>query len=388
MRFTRKTLATLNLPDGKPYAIHWDEDLPGFGIRLNPTSKVWVVQYRAHGKTRRETIGPTNSISLEAARNSARDTLSRVRLGADPRAEKMATRSQNAVTFQVVANRYLKSAAERLKPRSLTEITRHLTKQWSNLSELPIKAIDRSVISIRIEELAEVSGPIAANRARASLSALYSFAISAGLCDINPVIGTVKPGHEITRDHVLAESDMIALWNACHPTDYGRILQLLLLTGQRREEVGGMLWSEVDLDKAIWVLPAQRTKNKRTHEVPLAPQCLAILRSAPRVLGRDNVFGNGERGFSGWSKAKLSLDARLSPQSSATWKLHDLRRTAATGMATLGVDPHIIEAVLNHISGTRAGVAGIYNRATYRNEKRAALSMWGTYVDGIVSACN
>jgi integrase len=188
---------------------------------------------------------------------------------------------------------------------------------------------------------------------------------------------------------VLSEKDIAAIWQVCQAADYGRIVQLLLLTGQRREEVGNMRWSEIDWEKAIWTLPPQRTKNKRTHEIPLAPQCLTILRNVPRIVGRDPVFGNGHSGFSGWSKAKVSLDTRLAACSrlSASWRLHDLRRTAATGMATLGVDPHIVEAVLNHVSGTRAGVAGIYNRATYRDEKRTALTKWAGCVDGIVSTC-
>jgi integrase len=258
--------------------------------------------------------------------------LARVRLGADPRADKIAKRVQHSLTFRAVADRYLKAAAERLKVRSYEEVCRHLSKDWRSLSDLPFKSIDRPLVAMKIAELAESNGPIAANRARASLSALYSFALSLGLCDQNPVVGTIKPGREVTRDHVLSDNDIAAIWRDCGASDYGRMVKLLLLTGQRRDEVGNMRWSEIDLEKATWTLPSSRTKNRRSHEVPLTEQSLVILDRTPRVLGRDHVFGNGQNGFSGWSKSKASLDARLAQRtpSPSPWRIHDLRRTAAT----------------------------------------------------------
>lgn len=387
MKFSRKALSALTLPAGKPYEIYWDSELPGFGIRLNPTSKVWVVQYRVAGKTRRETIGRVEAISLDAAKDRAKATLARVQLGADPRAEKAEAKAQRTLTFRLVADRYLKNASERLKPRSLVEISRHLAKDWDCFADIPISTINRGLISARLEEIATSNGPIAANRARASLSSLYSFALGLGLCEQNAVVGTIKPGKELKRDHVLHDGDISYVWQACGRSEYGSIIKLLALTGQRRDEVGGMLWSEIDLDRGTWTLPATRTKNGRSHEVPLSPQSLAILNGTPRILGRDPVFGSGQNGFSGWSKAKTALDARVAQLSASVqdWRVHDLRRTAATGMATLGVQPHVVEAILNHISGAKAGVAGIYNRATYRDEKRAALNLWADHIGQLVS---
>lgn len=383
MLFTRKNLGALTLPPGKPYAIFWDPELAGFGIRLNPSSRVWVVQYRIAGQTRRETIGRVETISIEAARKAARETLARVQLGGDPRAEKAAAHAQLALTFQAIADRYLKNAAGRLKSRSYAEVHRHISKDWGRFSSIPLDVIDRGRISLALEEIAEQSGPIAANRARASLSALYSFAMSVGLCEQNPVIGSIKPGRETSRDHVISPTDLSAIWRLSGEQDYGRIVKMLILTGQRRDEIGNMLWSEIDLDEGMLALPASRTKNGRPHEVPLSARSIAILSSVPRKLGNDHVFGMGQSGFSGWSKSKAALDRRLALDARVVppWRLHDLRRTAATGMATLGVQPHVVEAILNHLSGTRAGVAGVYNRATYREEKRSALEMWANHIE-------
>jgi integrase len=196
-----------------------------------------------------------------------------------------------------VVDRYLKNAAERLKSRSYDEVARHFSKDWSCFAGMPLNVIDRGRISLQLEELARKIEPIAANRARASLSALYSFTLSLGLIDQNPVVGTIKPGRGVERDHVVQDSDIPAIWQACGNYDHGRIVKLLLLTGQRRDEVGNMLWSEIDLDKAVWTLPSSRTKNGRSHEVPLSTQCVAILQGVPRILTRDYVFGIGKSGF-------------------------------------------------------------------------------------------
>jgi integrase len=202
------------------------------------------------------------------------------------------------------------------------------------------------------------------------------------LADENPVAGTNKAIEEIKRDHVLTDDELAVIWRACREDDYGRIVRLLILTGQRREEVGAITRSELDLSAALWTIPKNRSKNGREHEVPLSRPAVDILQGMPRREGRELVFGDGEGGFQGWSKAKAALDSRIIKAGSEIrpWRLHDLRRTAATRMGDLGVLPHVVEAVLNHNSGHRAGVAGIYNRATYRTEKRNALTSWAERV--------
>jgi len=238
------------------------------------------------------------------------------------------------------------------------------------------------------------SGPTARNRVRSSLSAFFNWAVREGLLDANPVTGTARADERGSRDRVLAQAELAELWAALPQGDFGQIVRLLALTGQRREEIGGLRWSEVDLDRGLIVLPPDRTKNLRQHEVPLSRQAKAIIEHQPKRKGRDYIFGIGKTGFSGWSKSKERLDQALLIKRKAadrrakplsSWHLHDLRRTAATGMAELGVLPHVVEATLNHVSGHKGGVAGIYNRAKYSDEMRAALQRWADHLDTITA---
>ena len=253
---------------------------------------------------------------------------------------------------------------------------------------MPVAALTRADVAKRLNEIALESGPIAANRARAALGAICSWAMRQGLMEVNPCLALDKPGTEVQRDRHLTESEVIALWKATDAgDDYSAIIRVLLLTGQRREEVAAMVWGELDLDRALWSLPGERTKNGRPHEVPLAAPVVALL-AARKIHGRTKVFGSRSGPFSGFSKAKISLDARLAEAAGrpwAAWVLHDLRRTAVTGMVGIGVPPHVVEAVVNHVSGHKGGVAGIYNRAAYRTEKQAALERWAAHVERMVA---
>jgi integrase len=204
----------------------------------------------------------------------------------------------------------------------------------------------------------------------------------AGLTEANPVAGALRVAAETSRERVLTPDELASIWSACREDDFGRIVRLLVLTAQRREEVGSMTWSELDLEQGLWTIPRERTKNGRSHEVPLSAAAVDILRKLPHRQGREYVFGEGAGGFSGWSKCKARLDARIAAtgESLHPWRLHDLRRTAATRMAEMGTLPHVVEALLNHVSGHKAGVAGVYNRATYREEKRQALAAWSNHL--------
>jgi integrase len=236
--------------------------------------------------------------------------------------------------------------------------------------------IDRRTIALRLAEIETNSGPGARNRVRSSLSAFFAFAIREGLVDVNPVTGTGKADEGPSRDRALSQAELTALLKALDADagPFADIVRMLVLTGQRREEIGALRWSEVDFERGLIVLSAERTKNKRLHELPMSTQVRAILERQSRK--NDFVFG---RRWTSWSRHRAILGRRLNGM--PAWRLHDLRRTAATMMAEIGVLPHIVEAVLNHISGHKGGIAGVYNRARYADEMRAALQKYGDWID-------
>jgi hypothetical protein len=215
-----------------------------------------------------------------------------------------------------------------------------------------------------------------------------------GYVDHNPFMGISKY-EEKPRNRVLSDRELKLIWDNSGAEQYGAIVQLLMLTAQRADEIASLRWSEITGD--VVVLPPERVKNKggknrQSHLVPLSSPALTILAAQPRRVSgdgtlRDFVFGNRERGFSGWSRCKERLDERITRAIGnplPDWHVHDIRRSVATGMANLGVQPHIIEAVLNHRSGHQAGVAGIYNRSTYEPEKRRALALWADHVSVLI----
>jgi integrase len=328
------------------------------------------LRYRFGGKQTFRKIGRHGSpLTPDTARTEARRLLGLIATGVNPAAQ-----PPQSEDFASEADRYLAHKQPGLKPQGFARIERHLRKHAKPLHSLPLAKIDRRTIAQVLAGVERTAGPIACNRVRGTLSAFFAWLVREGLLDTNPVVGTGKANEGPSRDRVLMQTELAEVWRAATGT-FGDIIHLLLLTGQRRNEIGFLRWSEIDFDRGTIVFPPERTKNKLKHELPLASQALAILQKRQRQ--RDHVF----REFN-WYRGKAALDARL--KGVAPWRLHDLRRTAATGMAELGVQPHIIEAVLNHVSGHKAGVAGIYNRARYEGEMRDALQRWADHIDGIV----
>lgn len=397
MKLTKAAVAKLTLPPEKEELFVYDDDLPGFGLRVRATKRTWFVSYRLGGRgspQRRLTIGSLEQFDPDAARKAAKEMLAKVRLGGDPSQEKAESREQTAVTLRATVERYLDVAERRLKPRSYEEVKRHLQSHWKPLHDLPLAKVTRQHVAAQLAGIAKISGPFASNRSRAYLSAFFAWGMGEGLADMNPVVGTNKATDEVSRDRVLSTAELRAIWLEAGSGDYGAIVRLLMLTGQRREEVAALRWGEVDFKVSLWTLPKERTKNGRVHEVPLSAAALTVFMGVAKREGRELVFGVGQGPFSGWSNCKARLDSRVlarlkradSDAVLPDWRLHDLRRTMATGMAELGVQPHIIEAVINHISGHKAGVAGVYNRATYAAEKKAALTLWGDHVTALVGS--
>ena len=206
-----------------------------------------------------------------------------------------------------------------------------------------------------------------------------------GLTDVdaNPCNDTKGQTKRSERNRTLSPDELGAVWNACDMnTDFGKIVRLLILTGCRREEIGGLMWSEINLDAGTISLPAERTKNHRAHTLTLPAMALDILASVPRMVDREYLFGVRSIGFRSWQVAM----AHFKPDGiTDEWKLHDIRRSVATGMADLGILPHVIENVLNHVSGHKAGIAGIYNRSKGEREMKNALAMWSEHIASIVS---
>src|SRR5262249_19874709 len=220
--------------------------------------------------------------------------------------------------------------------------------------------------------------------ARRAISALFAWAMEEGWARANPVVGTRKPADPKPRDRVLTDADLVAIWNACGDDDFGRIVRLLVLLGSWSREVGGMRAGEFDLEAGTWELPEERSKNHRAHLIDLPPAALKIVRTVFPLGERERLFGaRSVRGFTDWGRDKKALDRRLDGAVKA-WQLRDVRRTVATRMGDLKIHPHVIEAVLNHPSGYRAGIAGVYNRSPYRDEVRAALARWSKRVLALV----
>ena len=382
MKLTTATVKALALPAGVTDKIFFDDELPRFGVRVRAGgSRTWIVQYGIGGRERKLPLGPVTALDPGKARSLAKDLLARVRLGEDPLAAKHEAAARASETFGAQLPRYLAFKRATLRPRSYAQVERHLMTHAKPLHGRPLASLvgDRRGAALLLAKVAEASGPTEANMVRSSLSACCTWLMREGLVDANPMLATNKAAANGARTRVLSDTDIKAIWHALDADRYGAIVKLLVLTGLRREEIGGLRWGEVDLDQEVIHLPAERCKNKRSHDQPLSPPALVILKMLPR--DGDEVFAP----FGSWTRAKARLDRKLGA-AVAPWTLHDLRRTVSTIMHDrLDIAPHVVEAVLGHYGGHRAGVAGTYNYAAYADQKRVALDKWADLLIGIVS---
>jgi integrase len=392
MKFDKATDLTAipALPtNGKPEQFLWDEDLTGFGLRVRDSgSRMWVCQYRSKGRTRRVTLGPLKKLKPEQARKAAEKHFAEVLLGGDPSARKQKEKQEHAQSLLSVANLYLAAKAGDVRPRTMTELKRYLTDPayFVKLHRAGVGTIVRKDVAACVTHLVGTKGRVTASRARAALSAMYVWAMGEGLAETNPVAGSNTPTEPPPRDRVLQPREIAAMWKSCGDSEFGKVVRLLLATGLRKSEIGGMRWSEIDLAAATLTIPKARSKNGREHKVPLSSLAVEVIKSIPSRDNRDLVFGaRNERGFSTWHKTKQDLDQRARiPE----WRIHDLRRTFATGLGDLGIEPHVIECCLNHVGGFRAGVAGTYNYSKYGPAMRQAVELWADHLRSVTTGAS
>jgi integrase len=393
MKLTETKLPGLRLKPNEADKIFFDDEVPGFGVRLREGgSRKYVLHYRIGGNQRRYTIGPVGVLKLEEARQRARRALVDVGDGKDPAAQKAEAKEDAKQTFKAAADDYIAVLERRvddgeLRPRSLVEIKRHLMKHFKPLHRLVLSSVTRATVATRLREIAKHNGPGAADRTRSNVSTFFGWAIGEGLCELNPVDGTNRQAEPAVRERSLIldgerpnYDELIAVWKGSPDNEYGKIVRLLALTLCRRDEIGSLEWAEIDKEGRLIRLPSARTKNGREHVVPLSDAALAILDTVPERKGRSLVFGSGKGGYSGWSKAKKEMGKVVKLKT--PWTLHDLRRTGRTGLGILGVAPHIAEAVLNHLPPK---LMRTYDKNKYEKEKREALDLWAAHLMRLVS---
>jgi integrase len=386
-----RLVAAFELPAGKSDETIWDTRLSGFTLRVRrrngKVSKTWVARRKRHGKQIKIRVGNVDEMNIEMARKAARKILAEIDLGHDPAAERRAAAAKDQGTMAVRVAEYLKDKEREVRPRSLVEMTRYLQgRYFKSLHSTPLHEIDRGRVSSCVKAIAREGHGATALEAKVALSTFFSWCMQSGYCDLNPVINSFKPPERKPRERVLDDSELVAIWNACNDDDYGKIVRLLILLGQRRQEIGGLSWSWFAPDMSTFTIPADKSKNGRAHTLPIMPMMRDIIDDVPRVVSRDCLFGvRYDNGFSAWALHAKRLNRRLGNQV-GEWRLHDIRRSVATKMADIGIAPHIIEQILNHQSGHKAGPAGIYNRSSYDREVRAALALWEdhlrTLIDG------
>jgi integrase len=392
----RALLTDTELRNLKPPAVGQTEvpvgGLPGLCVRVSKGgAKTFCLYFRFKGdrRRRRKTLGRYPELTLKQARDLAYEVRAEVKNGMLASVFLTAvaeTDRRSPTSFGAVVEDFCRlHCAVKNKPATAAETHRQLDVDFvTRWRAREIREITRQDVVYVLDAILKRGSPSAANHALAAVRKLFAWTLRRGLIEMSPCVGLDMPSKHNSRDRYHTDDEIQRIWRALEIESYPyqQIVQLLLLTGQRRGEVAGMRWSEIALDRALWTLPAHRTKSNRAHEVPLSPQAVAILKGFPRRHDELVFFADDKPvPVSGFSKRKRRLDTvcAIPP-----WSLHDLRRTVATGMGRLGVDPHIVRRILNHSPRDIDGITAVYNRFAYLDQKRAALDMWATHIDSIV----
>lgn len=386
MKFTKQSVAELRLPPDKIDHIVFDDDTAGFGVRLRKTgSRIFIAQMRIGGRTRRISIGDVGRIELETARVFAKQFFAQSALGTDPIAARAEARAKAAVTVGPTLELYLAAKESSLRPVSFKQAVRCLRRYFSALHPLPVSSVTRRDVAVAVTEIAREHGKVTAARARSHLSAFFSWALREGIGgESNPVANTNDPApDEQPRDRILAPDEIKAVWRSLPDTDFGRVVRLLFLTGCRRAEIGSLSWPEIDLGRALLIIPAGRMKGGREHRLPLVPEAVEILRSVAPRPGNKFVFGGVRNGFTAFQYSMKELRGALAATGYVTerFTLHDIRRSVKSEMSDLLIEPWISERILAHVRG---GIEGVYDWSRLEAPMRTALLKWAERLRAIV----
>lgn len=385
LKLTKRAIDDLRPGDTDQF--YWDTDVTGLAVKVSPKGKkTFMVQYRPGGRgtpTRKVFLGPYGVTTLHKAKIEARRILGLRAEGRDPALERKRAKERSiSDKFSDVAAAFLAQHAS--QNRTVAETKRILDCDilpfWSKRS---IHEIGKQDVHVLLDKVENRGSPVMANRLLAVLRKLFNWCVSRGTISASPCDGIGAPHREKTRDRVLSDEELVALINGARQMGggFGAIVQTLVFTAQRRNEVSEMTWAELDLDNDLWTIPSSRTKNEKPHFVHLSCQAKAVLATVPN-LGEFVFTSNGKTPFSGFSKSKKRLDEIAGIED---WRLHDIRRTVTSGMARLGIAPHVADKILNHQSGTISGVAAVYQRHEFLDERRKALEAWGNYVQALLA---
>lgn len=394
-KLTDAKLQGLKAP-AKGQVEHSDSNVPGLRVRIGASgAKTFILRKRVGGRIRNITVGRYGPrFGLADARRKARSLISDLESGKAPPAPSRVS-STTAGTIRSMMPRYLRSKE---KLRSFHDLKSVVNKYiLPGLGDRFADSVTRGEISKFIAEIAEAH-PTRARNVLAQLSAFYSWALpQLDALPANPCRDAGRPAKPVARDRVLSDLELAALWKVAdgESLPWGPALKLLMLTGARRSEVFEADRAEIDIKAKEWVIPAERAKNGLPHIVPLSVAAIAVIKTIPASDESLKLFpsmGNPENGPSGHSRAlarfRRSLDEALKRENAERWTLHDIRRTVATGLQRLGVRFEVTEAVLNHVSGAKGGIAGVYQRHDWKSEKRSALEAWAKYLAMIIQKSN
>jgi integrase len=432
MKLTERKIENLATERGRKDRLVFDDGQRGLAVRVAASGgQTYLCQYTLHGHKWRVPLGSCSALSLSKAREAAAAIMGDVAKGRNPAvlrkeavAAERARRTRNRLTLRVLIGDWSRVHLASRRPSYAAEAVRALHYAFADHLDDAAEDLDRTAVVRALDALTrrrkrkdgdtghKSKGAAMTGRTAAYGRAAFAWAVKRGALRGNPFADLPIAKSIAKRERVLSDTEIAEIWRAAGDAapPYGTIIRLLILTGQRRGEIAGMSWNEISEDLTTWTLPAERTKNGVTHSVPLsAPVCDLIRGMLPREAKEAKRALNDWRArgalvlpgavgtpFAGWSKAKRALDAGIldarakaaatgtAPAPLASWSVHDLRRTVATGLQRLGVRLEVTEAVLNHISGSRGGIAGVYQRHDRAAEKRAALDAWAAHVAAIV----